>query len=172
MERALYDVFTVAAKVSETPTDFSQLTDVQLAQEVQKFNGYNHFSRSAAVLLEEVVTRLVGDSRPPQGQGVPSIYTSSGPIFPGSSVTVKHLDDAIIKIRTDLHEVDYKDYYTNAILQMQKAGIEFISDHVAAIKAQYNLRSIISQNEYKWGDHTFCMYKLADGAWVWYFEPK
>lgn len=68
MDRALQDVKVVAAEVSNKGSGYERLDNFQLAAEVQKFNGYNHFSRSSANLLEEVVRRLLTTPPPTRQQ--------------------------------------------------------------------------------------------------------
>ena len=161
MERALHDIYTVAAKVKETPTDFSHMGDLQLAQEVQKFNGYNHFSRSAATLLEEVVTRLVGDSERPFSQG-----------FPMSCLTQKDLDEAEFNLIIDLNRVGYKNFYAVARNQLCGQGAENPDRLIQEIKDKYNTRNIISSNENMWDTHTLNFYKTKPGGWIWQFQLK
>lgn len=69
MDRALRDVKDTAAQVIKQPTEWSRLSNIELAQEVQKFNGYNHFARSGSNLLDEVVARLVA---PHQSRELPT----------------------------------------------------------------------------------------------------
>jgi len=67
MERALCDVFTASADNQKNGNDYSALSPLQLATEVQKLNGYNHFSKSTSMLLAEVVSRLVIEHRVANG---------------------------------------------------------------------------------------------------------
>lgn len=66
MDRALYPVEKVAANVTNKGSGFEDLNNKQLANELQKFAGYNHFSRSASSLLSEVIRRLVLSPEPTQ----------------------------------------------------------------------------------------------------------
>lgn len=68
MDRALQDVKVVAADVNNKGSGYEKLDNYQLACEVQKLSGYNHFSRSGANLLEEVVRRLINDKPAQSGQ--------------------------------------------------------------------------------------------------------
>lgn len=172
MERALHDIYTVAAKVKETPTDFSQMSDIQLAQEVQKFNGYNHFSRSAATLLEEVVTRLVGDSERAFSQGFPTAAMPSAPVFPMSYLVQKDLDEAEFSLIIDLNKVIYKNFYTVVRNQLCGQGAENPDLLIQEIKDKYNTRHIISSTEHMWNTHTLNFYKTKTGGWIWQFQLK
>jgi len=168
MERALRNIHTAAATPSNSGSGYPRLTNYQLAEEIQKFAGYNHLSNSAAGLFEEVIRRLMAPSpsgapyqhplQPPVNRESPypqpGLYGTvshpgSGPDSPvslGSIFTHRDLDNARASVHLNLKEVLPKNRF-KAIkerLTQRLSGAE-ADELILEFKKVYNLSSIIMQ---------------------------
>ena len=173
MDRALRNVNDVAAVTSNRESGYPDLNNVQLAQEVQKLNGYNHFSSSTANLLEEVVRRLVCS------QGVEVNFSgavqSSGSLDPldqpvtfGSTLTMRDIATAPFSVILDPREHLKKSQYPRLENQLVEQGIErhLVEGYLDALKHCYNLKAISQQAP---ANFDVIFYWLKSGAlyWTW-----
>lgn len=172
MERALRNVNDVAATVSNRDSGYSELSNIQLATEVQKLSGYNHFSSSTASLLEEIVRRLVCSQGveislsgwlPPASQNLEPL---DQPISFGSTVTLRDLENADVKVTLNPRKHLKKSEYPGLQLQLINQGIRNPDRYLEILKNCYNVTSISQQAPAQF-DVVF--YWLKDGrvTWTW-----
>lgn len=151
MDRALRNVNDVAANTSNNQSGYPELSNIQLASEVQKLSGYNHFSSSTASLLEEVVRRLVCS----QGVEAPfmSGHGSGGSLDPddkpvsfGSTITFRDLKEAKATVSLDPAKHLKKSCYPDMEKQLLEQGIDPDSSGLMeTLKRFYNITSICKQ---------------------------
>lgn len=173
MDRALRNVNDVAAVTSNRDSGYLELNNIQLAQEVQKLNGYNHFSSSTANLLEEVVRRLVCS----QGTEV-NFSGSSQPVIPqdpmdqpvtfGSTLTMRDIATAPYSVTLDPRAHLKKSQYPRLEDQLVEQGIErhLVEGYLDALKHCYNVTAICKQAP---ANFNIVFYWLANSAlyWTW-----
>lgn len=171
MDRALRNVNDVAAVTSNSNSGYPDLSNVQLAQEVQKLNGYNHFSSSTANLLEEVVRRLVcaqGTSVRFTGMGQSSSSNDplDNPVAYGSTITMRDLTTAPYTVRINPRSYLKKSVLTNLGKQLNKQGLAVhqIDDYLSTLKQCYNVTSICKMAP---GNFDVVFYYLANGSMYW-----
>jgi hypothetical protein len=173
MDRALRNVNDVAAVTSNRESGYPDLNNVQLAQEVQKLNGYNHFSSSTANLLEEVVRRLICS------QGVEVNFSggcqSSGSLDPldqpvsfGSTLTMRDIATAPFSVILDPREHLKKSQVPGLVKQLVTQGFkeDVAEGCLDALKKCYNLKAISQQAP---ANFDVVFYWLKNGAlyWTW-----
>lgn len=173
MDRALRNVNDVAAVTSNRESGYPDLNNIQLAQEVQKLNGYNHFSSSTANLLEEVVRRLVCS----QGavvnfsggtQSSRSLDPLDQPVSFGSTLTMRDLATAPYSVTLNPRQHLKKSQLPRLEDQLVEQGIErhLVEGYLDALKHCYNITAIAKQAP---ASFDVVFYWLADGQlyWTW-----
>jgi len=174
MDRALRNVNDVAAVTSNRESGYPELNNIQLAQEVQKLNGYNHFSSSTANLLEEVVRRLVCS----QGTEVKFSGYSSGsgmpldpldqPVSFGSTITLRDLAEASCTVTLDPRKHLRKPQYPVLMKRLLEQFLteEVAEDYLKVLKKYYNLTAIAKQAPANF-DVKFYWLKNGFMYWTW-----
>lgn len=149
MDRALRNVNDVAAATSDRRSGYPDLNNLQLAQEVQKLNGYNHFSSSTANLLEEVVRRLVNSQETEVKFSNGSQPTSLSdpmdqPVISGSTVTLKDVREAPFSVRMNPREHLKESQIPVLIKQLVTQGLneDIAVSWLDVINKNYNLSAI------------------------------
>lgn len=173
MDRALRNVNDVAAVTSNRESGYPELSNVQLAQEVQKLSGYNHFSSSTASLLEEVVRRLVCS------QGVPINFPSGTasscsldpldqPVAFGSTLTMGDLAEAPYMVTLDPRKHLKKSQFPILAKQLVEQGIneEVAEAFLDTLKKCYNITAIAKQAPASF-DVKFYWLKKEGMYWTW-----
>lgn len=171
MDRALRNVNDVAAVTSNRESGYPDLNNVQLGQEVQKLNGYNHFSSSTANLLEEVVRRLVCSqgtevnfSGGAQSSG--SLDPLDQPVSFGSTLTMRDVVTAPYSARLNPREHLKKSMYPSMANQLenQGLGVHLVDGNLEALKRCYNVTAICKQAP---ADFDVIFYWLKNGSLYW-----
>lgn len=171
MDRALRNVNDVAANTSNNQSGYPELSNVQLATEVQKLSGYNHFSSSTASLLEEVVRRLVCS----QGtvinlSGTPSSSSSLDPLDQpvtfGSTLTLRDLSEATYTVTLDPRKHLKKSDYPSLAKQLNKQGLtdDLAELALSDLKKCYNVTAIAKQAP---ASFDVMFYWLQSGVMYW-----
>lgn len=174
MDRALRNVNDVAAVTSNRESGYPELNNIQLAQEVQKLNGYNHFSSSTANLLEEVVRRLVCSqgteikfSGYSSGSGMP-LDPLDQPVSFGSTITMRDLSQASCTVTLDPRKHLRKPQYPVLMKQLLEQFLteKVAEDYLDALKKCYNLSAIAKQAPANF-DVMFYWLKNGTMYWTW-----
>lgn len=174
MDRALRNVNDVAAVTSNRESGYPELNNIQLAQEVQKLNGYNHFSSSTANLLEEVVRRLVCSqgteikfSGYSSGSGMP-LDPLDQPVSFGSTITMRDLSQASCTVTLDPRKHLRKPQYPVLKKQLLDQFLveKVADDYLEALKKCYNLSAIAKQAPASF-DVMFYWLKNGTMYWTW-----
>lgn len=171
MDRALRNVNDVAASESNRDSGYPELNNLQLATEVQKLNGYNHFSSSTSNLLEEVVRRLM------YSQGAVVELNRSGwhqfsndpldqPVTPGSTITLRDLGEAEVTVHLDPRKHLKKSAYPDMAEQLKEKGISAPEVFLDKLKACYNVTAICKHAS---PNVNIVFYWLKNGSiyWTW-----
>lgn len=163
MERALRKITTRSKIVAKHGSGYTNLSNLQLAQEVQRFNGYNHFSNSGSSLLEEVVRRLTQEPATEQTRTTP----------PQPNPSLDNVDKKVIVYSVQLdpraHDKSIWFKYLSEQLSTHKATEAEIVFLLDQFKLFHDLKAI--------ADHTprgsdIVIHWLIDGRAVWdYTRP-
>lgn len=171
MDRALRNVNDVAAATSDRRSGYPDLNNLQLAQEVQKLNGYNHFSSSTANLLEEVVRRLVNSQETEVKFSNGCRATSSSdpldqPVTFGSMVTLRDIKEAPFSVTMDPCKHLKKSQIPVLVKQLVNQGFkeDVAEGYLEALKKSYNINAIAKQSP---ANVDLVFYWLKNGSLYW-----